>query len=301
MGDRLDFFNLYKHGFVRVAVCVPEVKVADPGFNVDKTIELVHKAADKKAVFALFPELGISAYTNEDLFFQDALLYSVQASIQRLLNATSDIGMVVVVGAPLKVMQRLYNCGIVIQRGKILGIAVKTYIPNYREFYEKRQFSSSRELIVDKIDLCGHHGVPMGANLIFDVVGMPNFSFFIELCEDLWAVIPPSSYAALAGATVIGNLSASNITIGKDEYRNSLASRQSASCVAAYLYAAAGPGESTTDLAWDGHATIYENGNLLAASKRFSWGPQVIIGDVDIDRLAQDGIKYLISKEYQLR
>ncbi|MEA3224062.1 MAG: NAD(+) synthase [Thermodesulfobacteriota bacterium] len=291
MEDRSDFFNLYRHGFTRVAVCIPEVKVADPGFNVGKTIELVHKAAKREAVFALFPELGISAYTNEDLFFQDALLYSVQASIQRLLNATSDIDMVVVVGAPLKVMQRLYNCGIVIQRGKILGIAVKTYIPNYREFYEKRQFSSSRELIVDRIDLCGYQDIPIGDNLIFDVETIPNFSFFIELCEDVWATIPPSSYAALAGATVTGNLSASNITLGKDEYRNSLASKQSASCVAAYLYAAAGPGESTTDLAWDGHAVIYENGNLLAASKRFSWEPQVIIGDVDIDRLVQDRMR----------
>lgn len=291
MVDRSDFFNLYKHGFVRVAVCIPEVKVADPEFNVDKTIELVHKAAKRKAVFALFPELGISAYTNEDLFFQDALLCSVQASIQRLLDATSDIDMVVIVGAPLKVMQRLYNCAVVILRGKILGIAVKTYIPNYREFYEKRQFSTSRELIVDKLDLCGHKGIPIGANLIFDVETIPNFSFFIELCEDIWATIPPSSYAALAGATMIGNLSASNITIGKDEYRSSLASKQSASCVAAYLYAAAGPGESTTDLAWDGHATIWENGNLLASSERFSWEPQVIIGDVDIDRLAQDRMR----------
>ncbi|MEA2102110.1 MAG: NAD(+) synthase [Thermodesulfobacteriota bacterium] len=291
MVDKSGFFNLYKHGFVKVAVCIPEVKVADPGFNVDKTIESVHKAADNKAVLALFPELGISAYTNEDLFFQDALLCSVQSGIQRLLDATSDMDMVIIVGAPLKVMQRLYNCALVILRGKILGIAVKTYIPNYREFYEKRQFSSSRDLIVDKIDLCGLQGIPIGANLIFDVENITDFSFFIELCEDVWATIPPSSYAALAGATMTGNLSASNITTGKDEYRNSLASRQSASCVSAYLYAAAGPGESTTDLAWDGHAAIYENGNLLAASKRFLWDPQVIIGDVNLDRLSQDRMR----------
>jgi NAD+ synthase (glutamine-hydrolysing) len=199
--------------------------------------------------------------------------------------------MLIVVGAPLKIRQKLYNCGIVIHKGKILGIPVKTYIPNYREFYEKRQFRSSLDLTVDKIDLCGQKNIPVGADLIFDVANIPDLSVFIELCEDVWAPIPPSSYASLAGATVLGNLSASNITVGKDEYRHLLASKQSAACVAAYLYTSAGPGESTTDLAWDGHAFAYENGNLIANSERFSWKPQVVVADIDLDRLVQDRVK----------
>jgi len=286
-----NYFNIYRHGFIRAAVCIPEVKVADTAFNVKSTLKMARKAADNHAVFALFPELGISAYSNEDLFHQDALLHAVQAALQHIISASRKLKLIVVVGAPLQADNRLYNCGIVIYRGQILGAAIKSYLPNYREFYERRQFTPAEEALTKTIDLCGQQHIPFGADLLFHVQNIPHFKFFIEICEDVWVPIPPSSFAAMAGATLIGNLSASNITIGKSEYRQSLAANQSARCVAAYLYAAAGPGESTTDLAWDGHAMIHENGNLLAESTRFSQQPQVIYSDIDLDRLAQDRMR----------
>jgi NAD+ synthase (glutamine-hydrolysing) len=172
--------------------------------------------------------------------------------------------------------------------GNILGVAVKSYLPNYREFYELRHFRPAKDLLVDTIDLCGKKGVPLGADLIFEADGIEGLRMFVEICEDLWTPIPPSSHAAMAGATIIANLSASNITTGKDEYRRDLAANQSARCIAAYIYTAAGPGESTTDLAWDGHAIIYENGALLSESERFSWDPQIIVADIDLDRLVKD-------------
>jgi len=285
------FFNLYHHGFIRAAVCIPEVKIADTAFNAEKTIALAERAAAEKAIFAIFPELGISAYSNEDLFHQDALLSSVQNSLLQIVKATKNLNMILVVGAPLQVDARLFNCGIVIYWGRILGVAVKSYLPNYREFYEGRQFRPAEEALSKTIDLCGQENIPFGADLLFNVKNIRHFKFYIEICEDVWVPVPPSSFAAMAGATVIGNLSASNITIGKAEYRQSLAANQSARCVAAYLYAAAGPGESTTDLAWDGHAMIHENGNLLAESKRFSQEPQIICSDIDMDRLAQDRMR----------
>lgn len=289
--DKRQFFNLYNHGFIRVAVCTPEVKVADVPSNVASTINLAKQAAANDAILALFPELGISAYSNEDLFHQDALLMGVMEGVKDILHATRDLNIILVVGAPLRVDFRLFNCGIALYRGCILGIAVKSYLPNYREFYEARQFSPAEGTQSKVVNICGQENVPFGADILFDIKNINNFSFYIEICEDLWVPIPPSSYAALAGATVIGNLSASNITVGKSEYRQSLASNQSGRCVSAYLYAAAGPGESTTDLAWDGHAMIYENGNLLAESERFSLKPQLIYGDVDLDRLTQDRMR----------
>jgi NAD+ synthase (glutamine-hydrolysing) len=289
--DRNHFFNLYRHGFIRCAVCTPSLKVADPEFNASETIRLAREAAEKKAIFALFPELGLSAYTNDDLFQQEALLAGVIRAIERIAAETKSLNLILVVGAPLRVDSRLFNCGIVLYRGRICGIAVKSYLPNYREFYESRQFSASEEALSRTVDLCGQQDIPFGADLIFEATDIPNFRFFLEMCEDVWVPIPPSSFAALAGATVIGNLSASNATIGKAEYRRSLAANQSARCIAAYLYAAAGPGESTTDLAWDGHAMICENGNLLAESERFGTEPRMVLADLDLDRLAQDRMR----------
>lgn len=286
-----NYFNIYRHGFIRAAVCIPEVKVADTEFNVKSTLKMARKATDNHAVFALFPELGISAYSNDDLFHQDALLHAVQAALKQIIAASRKLKIILVVGAPLQVENSLYNCGIVIYGGRILGAAVKSYLPNYREFYERRQFTPAEEALTKTIDLCGQQNIPFGADLLFHVQNIPHFKFFIEICEDVWVPIPPSSFAAMAGATLIGNLSASNITIGKSEYRQNLAANQSARCVAAYLYAAAGPGESTTDLAWDGHAMIHENGNLLSESTRFSQQPQVIYSDIDLDRLAQDRMR----------
>lgn len=285
------FFNIYHHGFIRVAVCIPEVKVADTLFNTERTIMMANEAVARNAIFAVFPELGISAYSNEDLFHQDALLKSVIDSLCCIKEATKNLNLILVVGAPLQVDSRLFNCGIVLYHGRIIGIAVKSYLPNYREFYEGRQFSPADEAQSKTVDLCGQENIPFGADILFNVKNIKNFKFFIEICEDVWVPIPPSSYASMAGATLIANLSASNITIGKSDYRHSLTANQSARCISAYLYAAAGPGESTTDLAWDGHAMIYENGNLLAESERFSQKSQLIYTDVDLDRLVQDRMR----------
>ncbi|MBU2261555.1 MAG: NAD(+) synthase, partial [Proteobacteria bacterium] len=285
------FLNFYRHGFIRAAVCIPEVKVADTRFNAEATVRLAREAAERRAILALFPELGLSAYSNEDLFHQDALLKGVLAAIEQVARETAPLNMILVAGAPLQVDSRLFNCAIVLYRGRILGVAVKSYLPNYREFYEGRQFSPAEEALSQTIRLCGQEEIPFGADLLFEVENLRHFRFFVEMCEDVWVPIPPSCYAAMAGATVIGNLSASNVTIGKSEYRQSLTANQSARCLAAYLYAAAGPGESTTDLAWDGHAMIYENGNLLAESERFADRSQIIHADLDLDRLAQDRMR----------
>ena len=290
-GKAGSFFNLYNHGFVRMAVCVPEVRVADVPFNTQKTIEMAQKAARQKAVLAIFPELGLSAYSNDDLFHQDALLKSVENALLTIKKASAKLNLLIACGAPLQVDCRLYNCAVVFYRGKIIGVAVKSYLPNYREYYEARQFSPASTALASTITLAGQKDIPFGANLIFKANNVKNFSLFFEICEDVWVPIPPSCFAAMAGATIIGNLSASNITIGKAEYRQQLAANQSARCVAAYLYADAGFGESTTDLAWDGHGMIYENGNLLAQSKRFSMSEQMICADIDLDRLAQDRMR----------
>jgi NAD+ synthase (glutamine-hydrolysing) len=286
----VSFFNLYRHNFARVAVCIPEVRVADPAFNAARTIELLREAAARKAVIALFPELGLSAYSCEDLFHQQALLDATRRALGEVVAASSALGVVAIVGAPLAIDARLYNCAVVIQRGRILGVTPKTYLPNYREFYELRQFTSGEAAIRATIDVAGQHEVPFGA-LVFRAANQPLLALHVEICEDLWTPIPPSSYAALAGATVLANLSASNVTVGKDDYRRELAANQSARCLAAYLYGAAGFGESTTDLAWDGHGFVYENGTLLAESARFQYRSHLITADVDLDRIAQDRVR----------
>lgn len=291
MKSEQEFFDIYRHGFVRVAACVPEVRVSDPAFNAVRILDLIREAHARKAVLAVFPELCLSAYSNEDLFFQEALLRAVNDGLSLILVETAGLDMVIVAGAPLKVEGGMYNCGVVMHRGRIMGIAVKSYLPNYREFYEARQFRPARELPVDAIDLCSQSGVPIGSDLLFQAPSVPGFRLFVEICEDIWSPVPPSSHAALAGATVMANLSASNITAGKDEYRHSLAASQSARCISAYIYTAAGFGESTTDLAWDGHAIVYENGNLVSESKRFSWEPQVVCADIDLDRLSSDRVR----------
>jgi NAD+ synthase (glutamine-hydrolysing) len=266
------------------------VRVADPGYNVERTIALAVKASNEGATVALFPELGISAYTCDDLFHQDALLDGVQAAIGELLERSAELTPVLLVGAPLRFEGRLFNCAVVVHRGSILGIVPKSYLPNYREFYEKRQFASGRDAFFREVRFLGMV-VPFGSNLLFEATTLPAMTLHVEICEDLWTPVPPSSLAALGGATVLANLSASNITIGKAEYRHRLCSSQSGRCIAAYLYTAAGPGESTTDLAWDGHAMIYENGELLAESERFHSDEQMIISDIDTERLVQDRIR----------
>ena len=286
----MSFFNLYRHNFARVAVCIPEVRVADPAFNAARTIELLRQAVDRKAVVAVFPELGLSAYSCEDLFHQQALLDATGRALEEVVTASRELPVVAIVGAPLAIDARLYNCAVVIHRGRVLGVTPKTYLPNYREFYELRQFTPGEAGARATIELAGSRDVPFGA-LIFRATNQPLLALHAEICEDLWTPIPPSSYAALAGATVLVNLSASNVTVGKDDYRRQLGANQSARCLAAYLYSAAGFGESTTDMAWDGHGFVYENGTLLAESARFAYRSHLVTADVDLDRIAQDRMR----------
>ena len=284
------FESIYTHGFVRVAVCIPRVKIAAPRFNAERTLHFAREAAGDHAALVLFPELGLSAYSNEDQFHQDALLDATLGALGEIVDASTKLVPILLVGAPLRWENKLFNCAVVIHRGRILGVTPKSYLPNYREFYEKRQFNSAFAAVSPEIQLLGQR-VPVGNDLIYAAGDLPGFTFHVEVCEDVWSPIPPSTLAALAGATVLTNLSASNITIGKAAYRRELCASQSGKCIAAYLYAAAGPGESTTDLAWDGHALIYENNSLLAESERFSSQEQRITADIDLDRLRQDRMR----------
>jgi len=286
-----DFASIYSHGFVRVAACVPHLRVADPAFNGARTVDLLRRAAAQGAAVAVFPELGLTAYTCDDLFHQQVLLSAaLDVGLQHVLEATRDLFTLAVVGLPLRVGGRLYNCAALLHRGRVLGVVPKSYLPNYREFYEKRQFAGAHEAVEREICLFGQT-VPFGDDLLFRARDRPDLALAVELCEDLWAPIPPTTYGALAGATLLCNLSASNITIGKADYRQRLCAAHSARCLAAYLYTAAGAGESTHDLAWDGHAMIYENGDELAASRRFAVDEQLILADIDLDRLLQERLR----------
>lgn len=284
------FFNLYSHGFARVAVGVPECRVADPAFNAAQTIALAQQAAQGGAVLAAFPELGLSAYTCDDLFHQKALLDACEAALDQVVQATAELDIALIVGAPLRVAHQLFNCAVVVAGGRILGVVPKTYLPNYGEFYEARQFSAADCAAQAEISLLGQT-VPFGAELLFQMEKLPLFQFHVEICEDVWVPIPPSSFAALAGATVLVNLSASNIVVGKSEYRHQLVAQQSARCLSAYLYTSAGRGESSTDLAWDGQALIYENGELLGESDRFLTESHLLFSDVDLERLSRERMR----------
>jgi NAD+ synthase (glutamine-hydrolysing) len=285
-----EFLNPYTHGFARLAVAVPRNRVADPVFNVAETIRMYRETAADGAVLVAFPELGLSAYTCDDLFHQAALLDACERALLEVAAASRDIGAVAVVGLPLRVDHRLFNCAAVVAGGRVLGVLPKTYLPNYGEFYEGRQFNSADSALATEVELGGER-VPFGSELLFQSRQMPLFKLHVEICEDVWVPIPPSSYAALAGATVLVNLSASNITIGKADYRHRLVSLQSARCLAAYLYSSAGIGESTTDLAWDGQALICESGDMLAESERFSNSSHFIAADVDLERLSRERMR----------
>jgi len=285
------FFNLYRHNFIRAAIAVPAVRVADPAYNAEQTIALMRQAAERSALLAVFPELGLSAYSCEDLFQQQALLKGCREALGKVLAASRGLPVTTVVGLPLEVDGLLFNCAAVVHRGRILGVVPKTYLPNYREFYELRQFTPGDVALRDSVDICGQRDIPFGSRLLFRVEEQPLLTFHVEICEDLWVPIPPSAHAALAGATLLLNLSASNITIGKDDYRRQLVADQSARCLAAYLYCAAGHGESTTDLAWDGHGMLYENGTPIVETERFSRTSQLVTGDIDLDRLVQDRMR----------
>ena len=281
------FFNLYAHDFARVAVASPRCRVADPAFNAQETIKLARQAAEQGAVLAAFPELGLSAYTCDDLFHQRALLDACLAALGDVVEASRELPLAMIVGLPLRLNHTLFNCAVVVAGGRILGAVPKSYLPNYGEFYEMRQFSPADNTAVTQIGLLGQD-VPFGPEQLFEIEGMPLFRFHVEICEDVWVPVPPSSFAALAGATVLVNLSASNVVVGKSGYRHQLVGQQSARCVAAYLYTSAGLGESTTDMAWDGQSLIYEKGDMLAESPCFLQESHIIYADVDLERLAQD-------------
>jgi NAD+ synthase (glutamine-hydrolysing) len=278
------FYSIHSHGFVRAAVCTPAVLPGDPGFNAAETLRMARQGDVESCDLMLFPELGLSAYAIDDLHLQDALLKRVEAEIAGLAAASARLKPVLVVGAPVARNGRLYNCGIAISRGRILGVVPKSYLPNYREYYEKRWFASGAGAAGMEVALAGQT-VPFGTDLIFAASDLADFVFHLEVCEDFWAPAPPSTQGALAGALILCNLSASNIVVGKAVDRELLCASQSTRCHAAYLYSAAGPGESTTDLAWDGQASIHELGRRLAETERFPERSEMAIADLDVQRL----------------
>jgi NAD+ synthase (glutamine-hydrolysing) len=284
------FFSPYSHEFVRVGACVPHVAVADPRQNADNVLELLASGDKARIALMVFPELGISGYAIDDLLFQDAVLDEVERQLDRLISASRELFPVFVVGAPLRHRGHLYNCGVVIHRGRLLGAVPKVFLPNYREFYERRHFTSGEDVIDQSIEIAGRR-TPFGRDLLFTAQGNARFTFHVEVCEDLWVPHPPSTDAALAGAEILLNLSASNITIGKAEMRRLLCASQSSRCIAAYAYSAAGAGESTTDLAWDGQAGIFEMSDLLAETERFSPQPEMAVADVDLGRIRQERMR----------
>src|SRR6266481_608601 len=284
------FFSPYSHEFIRVGACVPHVAVADPRQNADNVLGLLASGDTARIALMVFPELGLSAYAIDDLLFQDAVLDEVERQLERLVSASRDLFPVFVVGAPLRHRGHLYNCGVAIHRGRVLGIMPKVFLPNYREFYERRHFTSGEDVVGRSIGIAGHEA-PFGRDLLFAGQGNAAFTFHVEICEDLWVPQPPSTEAALAWAEILLNLSASNITIGKAEMRRLLCASQSSRCIAAYAYSAAGAGESTTDLAWDGQAGIFECSDLLAETERFSPDPEMAVADVDLGRIRQERMR----------
>ncbi len=285
------FTSLYTHGFVRVAACAPVVAPADPATNAERILAFWRDADVEKAAILLTPELSLSGYAIDDLLLQSALLDAVEAQITRLRDESEKLFPILIVGAPLRSENSVFNCAVVIHRGEILGVVAKTYLPNYREFYEKRHFANSRQHVSDLIRLCGEDVAFGAADLLFTASDLRDFTFHVDICEDFWAPIPPSTYAAMSGATVLLNMSASNIVIAKAEDRAILCDAQSRRCTAAYMLAASGYGESTTDLAWDGQIVGYEMGENVAEGERFAREPKLVTADIDVQRIAMERIR----------
>ena len=299
----IEFLSAYDQGFARVAAATLPVIPANPAANAAVIIEQARTLADDGVCLAAFPELCLTGYAIDDLLLSDVLLSDVLTAIEALRAASADLLTALVVGAPLRLGDRLYNCALVIQGGRVRGVAPKSYLPTYREFYEKRHFAPGDALPagVESIELPGVRSgsdgaetvvrVPFGANLLFEVDDVPGLTFHVEVCEDMWVPVPPSSLAALAGATVLVNISGSPITVGRAEDRELLARSSSARGLAAYVYAAAGQGESSTDLAWDGQTLVYENGELLGSTERFPDGPRATVVDVDVEGLRAERLR----------
>jgi NAD+ synthase (glutamine-hydrolysing) len=285
----MDFYSAYAQGFVRVAACTHRTVLAEPAANAESVLRIARDCHTDGVAVAVFPELTLSGYSLDDILMQDSLLDAVEAAVADVVAGSADLLPVLVVGAPLRHLHRIYNTAVVIHRGVILGVAVKSYLPTYREFYERRQIAPGDDM-GGLIRVLGAD-VPFGPDLLFDALDVPGLVLHVEICEDMFVPIPPSAQAALAGATVLANLSGSPVTIGRAADRALLARSASARCLAAYVYSAAGEGESSTDLAWDGQAMIFENGALLAESERFGTGDRRCVADVDLDLLRAERLR----------
>jgi len=285
----VDFYSAYAHGFARVAACTIPIATADPETNARAVIEQARECHEDGVALAVFPELCLSGYAVDDLFLQRTLLEAVETAIQAIVVASEELLPVLVVGAPLRHGDRVLNTAVVIHAGEILGVAVKSYLPTYREFYEARWFGAGAGL--DSTLVLAGEEVPLSPRLLFRATDVADLVFHVEICEDMWVPVPPSATAALAGATVLLNLSASPITVGRSDARRLLVESASMRCAAAYVYTAAGPGESTTDLSWDGQTLVYELGDLLGESERFPDGPRRTVADVDLERIRAERLR----------
>lgn len=287
MGREMNFHSIYCHGFARVAACTIASNVADPSANATAILDAARACHEKSVAVAVFPELCLSGYAIEDLLLQDALLDAVVRGLAAVVEASTRFMSVLVVGAPLRQGSRIYNCAVVVHRGRVLGVVPKTYLPTYREFYEARHFGSGKDIVGLEISIDTMRA-PFGTDLTFEASDVPGLVIGIEICEDMWIPVTPGSELALEGATVLLNLSGSPVTIGRARSRALLCQSTSARCLAAYVYAAGGAGESTTDLAWDGQTSIFENGTLLAEGERFRQDGQITVADIDLDLLRQE-------------
>ncbi len=287
---RHGFESAYRHGFARIAACTIPIAIADPATNAAAVLATARECDADAVAVAVFPELCLTGYAIDDLVLQDAVLDAVVAAVERLVEASEDLLPLLVVGAPLRHRNRLYNCAVVIHRGELLGVVPKSYLPTYREFYERRWYAPGDDQRGEDIRV-GALEAPFGPDLLFEALDVPGLVVHAEVCEDVWVPVPSSSLAALAGATVLLNLSGSPITIARADDRKDLCQSQSLRCLAAYAYAAAGLGESTNDLSWDGQTMIYEGGLLLDETERFPDGPRRSVADVDLDRLRQDRLR----------
>ncbi len=286
------------YGFIRVGSALPKCKLADCIYNTEELIQILQQANEKQIQILVFPELSITAYTCGDLFFQHSLLEYAEKGLNDIVKASQNTDVFAVVGIPVVIDNQLFNCAVAIYKGDILGVVPKSYLPNYSEFQEKRWFSPAKQLLSNEIVLCGQK-VPVGTDFIFKAEQIPYCKIGIEICEDLWSVIPPSSYQALSGATILLNPSASNELASKYDYRKQLISQQSSRCIAAYVYSSSGVGESTQDMVFSGHGLIYENGTLLKESERFIKETQLIYADVDLELLQNDRMKNTTFSENQ--
>ena len=286
----MDFYSAYAQGFARIAAVTLPVHLADPVANAAAVIEQAQACHDDSVAVAVYPELCLTGYSVDDLFLQDTLLATVEEALAEIVAASADLMTMLVIGAPVVHGNRVFNAAVVVHRGSILGVAPKSYLPNYREFYERRWFAPGDDRELEWITVAGQD-VRFGPDLIFRCLDVPGLDLHVEVCEDMWVPVPPSAEAALAGATVLANLSGSPITIARAEDRRLLVRSASSRCAAAYVYAAAGQGESTTDLSWDGQTMVYECGSLLGESERFPDGPRRTVVDVDLDLVRQERMR----------